>query len=487
VLVARIPRSAHGKVDLDALPPAAIEPVAAAAPEGHVETVIAAIWSSLLDVPDVGRTDSFYALGGSSLLATRVLAAIERELGRTVPLAVLLEADDLADLARALSTGPAPAPDLRAERLPADVVPTVRRSSPMRRVLVTGATGFLGAHLVAELLATTDTTVECLVRADTAEQARQRVLQNLSGYGLPADPRRIVGLAGDLAKPRFGLTERAWSELAHRCDVICHNGGAVNSVESYERLRPANVGGTVEALRLAALGGASVHAVSTLGVYAGATHAGKPITELDAPGEPEALSTGYEQTKSVADRLCRDARAAGLAVSLHRPARIGGHSITGRSNPDDYFNRLLTTFVQTGCVPDLPWTEDLAPVDHVAAGVVRLLGEPAGRDFHYFNPATISYQELAAALVDRGYDVQLVPWETWRAAVNGRLAAGEPLALAPFVTSVPEQRPAVARPEFDCAATERAAGTFPPADRELVGRQLDFLVSAGRIPGGAGR
>jgi hypothetical protein len=83
--------------------------------------------------------------------------------------------------------------------------------------------------------------------------------------------------------------------------------------------------------------------------------------------------------------------------------------------------------------------------------------------------------------------VQLVPWATWRAAVNGRLATGAPLALAPFVTSLPEQRPSISRPDFDCAATERVAGTFPPADRELVGRQLDFLVSTGRIPGGTSR
>ena len=224
---------------------------------------------------------------------------------------------------------------------------------------------------------------------------------------------------------------------------------------------------------------------STLSVYAGATQGGKPITELDAPGEPDALSTGYEQTKSVADRLCRDARAAGIAVSVHRPARISGHSVTGRGNPDDHFNRLLTTFVQTRCVPDLPWPEDLAPVDHVAARIVGLLRRPAGSDYHYFNSATISYPELAGALVDRGYDVRLVPWATWRAEVNSRLASGAPLALAPFITSLPEQRPAVSRPVFDCAATERAAGAFPPADRELVGRQLDFLASTGRIPRGA--
>ncbi|HXV92863.1 MAG TPA: thioester reductase domain-containing protein, partial [Pseudonocardia sp.] len=402
----------------------------------------------------------------------------------------LLETDDLAELARALTAAPAGTtgggPDLLADRLPADVVAPaagpVRPQSGLGTVLVTGATGFLGAHLVGELLATTGATVMCLVRAATPEQARDRVVRNLRAHGLDADPERIVGVPGDLAEPRLGLSESAWRELARRCDVLCHNGGLVNFTAPYERLRPANVGGTIEVLRLAALGGAPLHVVSTLGVYLVPALRGKRVTERDAPDVPDGLPGAYEQTKWVADRLCREAREAGLAVSLHRPARVSGHSVTGHGNPDDYFNRLLTTFVQTGCVPDLAHSEDLSPVDHVAAGIVALLGEPAGHDHHYFNAATISYPELAAALAERGHPVRLVPWARWRDEVNGRLASGAPLALAPFLTALPEQEPGFPRPEFDCTATERAVGAPPPADRALVGRYLDFLASTGAVP-----
>lgn len=490
VIVDRVPRSAHGKIDSTALPTATSAAGAAAPPEGPIETALAAIWSSVLDVPEVGRTDNFFELGGSSLLATRLLAAIERDLGRTVPLGVLLQTETLADLAHALTepatTGTrASGIDLWADRLPADLVPTVPRSSPMRTVLVTGATGFLGAHLVAELLATTDATVVCLVRATSPDRARDRVASNMRAYGLDGDVQRVVGLPGDLARPHLGLPEEVWQDLVGRCDVVCHNGGLVDFTEPYERLWPANVGGTVEVLRLVAAGGAALHAVSTLGVYLGASQRGRLVTESDAPGEPEELPGAYEQTKWVADRLCREAREAGLAVSVHRPARIGGHSVTGRGNPDDYFNRLLTTFVQTGCVPDLHFTEDLAPVDHVAAGIVTLLREPPGRDFHYFNPATISYPELAGVLAEDGYDVQLVPWARWRDELRGRLAAGAPLALAPFATALPERAPAFPRPVFDCVATERAVGASPTPARALVGRHLEFLASIGRIRPGA--
>ena len=486
VTVEHVPRTAHEKVDLAALPPVTAEPEVHVPPRGPVETAIAAAWARVLDVPRVGRTDSFFALGGSSLVAAQAVGAIEAALQRPVPLSALLETDDLAGLARVLQAAPdrVEGPDLLADRLPAGLAPHVPRQAPIRRVLVTGATGFLGAHLVAALLARTPVVVECLVRAGSPQRARDRVAEALRALGLDGDAARIEGLPGDLALPRFGLDERAWRELARRCDVVCHNGGLVHFAAPYERLHPANVGGTVEALRLAALAGAPLHAVSTLGVFLGTAHRGTRVTERDAPGPPDGLPGAYEQTKWVADRLCREARDAGLAVSLHRPARIGGHGATGRANPDDYFSRLLTTFVQTGCVPDLAHTEDVWPVDHLAAGIARLLLRPAGSDRHYFNTATISYPELAAALADRGHRVELVPWARWREAVAGRLASGAPLALAPFLGALPERAPEFPRPEFDCTATEAVVGTPPPADRALVGRYLDTLAPTGAPTGG---
>lgn len=479
VTVDRIPRTAHEKVDLAALPPATAEPAAHVPPRGPVETAIAAVWAQLLAAPRVGRTDDFFALGGSSLVAARMVGALETALGRPVPVSALLGSDDLAGLARALEAPPAAGPDLLADRLPAELVPFVPRQGPVRTVLVTGATGFLGAHVVAALLAHSAVTVACLVRAGSPQRAHDRVVQALLAHGLDGDAARIEGVPGDLALPRFGLPEHAWRELARRCDVVCHNGGVVHFAAPYERLHPANVGGTLEALRLAALAGAPLHAVSTLGVFLGTAHRGTRVTERDAPGPPDGLSGAYEQTKWVADRLCREARDAGMAVTLHRPARIGGHGVTGRANPEDYFSRLLTTFVQTGCVPDLAHTEDVWPVDHLARGIARLLLAPAGADRHYFNAATISYPELAAAVADRGHPVELVPWARWREVVGGRLAAGAPLALAPFLGALPERAPQFPRPQFDCTATEAEVGTPPPADRALIGRYLDVLVPAG--------
>jgi thioester reductase-like protein len=84
-----------------------------------------------------------------------------------------------------------------------------------REVLLTGATGFLGAHLLRELLDATDARVWCLVRAPDEAGVLDRIAQAAARYQLPApDPDRLAPLPGDLAEPGLGLSDRRFQALA---------------------------------------------------------------------------------------------------------------------------------------------------------------------------------------------------------------------------------------------------------------------------------
>ncbi|GII96969.1 non-ribosomal peptide synthetase [Sinosporangium siamense] len=480
----RVPLTAHGKVDERALPPVGTTR-SFTAPVGAVETTLAEIWAETLGVEGVGRHDNFFALGGHSLVAAPLLARVARTFGVSLPVRHLFETPDLAGLAASISSGrpAATTVDLHAEAaLPSTFSPSVHRSWKITdaTVLLTGATGFLGAHLLAGLLNRGAKKVVCLIRAQDPETGRERLRAALARYGLPHDDLvgRVTALPGDLSVPGLGLSSADLDAL--RPDVICHNGGTVNFLHPYDRLRPANVGGTREILTLAARRPSiPVHLVSSLGVFLGTAYQGRPVAESDAPDDPRGLDGGYDQSKWVADRLVRLAREHGLAVSVHRPARIAGDSRTGRGNPGDYFTRLLTTFRQIGMVPDLPFHEDLSPVDHVAAAIAHLVSDPesTGRDYHYFNDAMVSYEQIAAAMSARGMDVDLVPWPAWRGTVLKRL--GE-VAIAPFAANLPEETPQWPRPHFDCrrtAGTLAAAGIAPPPSAHiLLDRYLEQLT-----------
>ncbi|WP_416904092.1 amino acid adenylation domain-containing protein [Micromonospora echinospora] len=490
VRVPELPTNRHGKLDLAALPaPAdATDRPAHEPPATPTEKTLAEIWADLLGTGPVGRRDNFFDLGGHSLLAATVVTRIRAALGADLPLRALFEAVDLAGLAAVLDgDGLTPADHgdlLRAEARRADdlPVPAGTVAAPPEHVLFTGATGFLGAYLLADWLTHTRATAHCLVRADTPAAAVDRVRTNLHRYGLwrPEYADRLVGVPGDLGAPRLGLTGSAFADLGERLDAVVHNGGVVNFVQPYPVLRPANVDGTYEVLRLATTARPSaVHFVSTLGVFVTPSRTGTLVREGDVPDDCDGLYDGYNASKWVADALVRAARDRGLPVSVHRPARITGDARTGVGNVDDFFSRLLKTCVQLGAVPDIDDPADLAPVDYVGAGIGHLTRTGSTGDHHYYNSRTISYARLAGAVTDFGYPVELVPYPRWRAA----LLARPDVALARFTPLFGAATPVRTQPEFDCTATENAlaaAGvTCPAADAHLLHTYLAAFVAAG--------
>ena len=146
-------------------------------------------------------------------------------------------------LPHSLESIPTAAIDFDAEaELDATIVPPRDRSfdaAAPKRVLLTGATGFVGAFLVEELLRRTNAEVVCLVRAADEARAGQRLRENMSKYGLnpPGFGVRTVPLPGDFSKPRLGLSPSAFDALAEQIDAIYHNGANVNLSAPYEVLR----------------------------------------------------------------------------------------------------------------------------------------------------------------------------------------------------------------------------------------------------------
>jgi amino acid adenylation domain-containing protein len=109
VLVDRLPLTVNGKVDRSALPPPEPDTTTrrVVAPRDRVEREVARAWQEVLGVEQVSVDDDFFALGGHSFAATRVVGRLRQRLGRDVPLRLLFEKPVLADLAADLTADPA--------------------------------------------------------------------------------------------------------------------------------------------------------------------------------------------------------------------------------------------------------------------------------------------------------------------------------------------------------------------------------------------
>src|SRR4051794_16965528 len=130
--------------------------------------------------------------------------------------------------------------------LPDDIRPAgaCRALAQAGTVLVTGATGFVGAHLLHTLLRDTALQVVCLVRPDDeGNSGLERIRRSLARHARldPHWEQRIEIVSGDVARPGLGLSEEQQALLAERVDAFFHGAAAVNWVLPYARLRAANV------------------------------------------------------------------------------------------------------------------------------------------------------------------------------------------------------------------------------------------------------
>ncbi|MFF4605308.1 amino acid adenylation domain-containing protein [Streptomyces sp. NPDC001339] len=480
---------------------------------------LADVWQLVLRVRPA-TDDSFFGLGGDSLLAAeavnRTLAAlgIDPRHGSSL-IRGLLQAPTLGGFAaavaavqdgRAPTTAPVVTTDLRAEARLGSPLPERRGPAPdwqrPKDVLLTGASGFVGAFLIDSLLRTTDARVHCPVRGRDSAHAQQRVLANLARFGLsPADgdAERIVCFPADLAEPGLGLAAGHAEKLADSLDLVIHSAAQVNFLYPYEALRRANVEGTKELIRLAAVRGVPVHFLSTVAVLAGFGTAGVGHVDEDLPlDHADRLTMGYAESKWVAEEVLRDAARQGVPVAVYRPYEITGDRRSGVCNTETAICSLFKTVAETGLAPDIPLPMDFVPVDYLADAIVHIAtGRPTTDDtYHLTNPRPAAFQDVLDRMRAAGHTIQELPYDEWVEELVRHVAAHPTSATAPFVSlcvdrsnkadmSVKEMFFEGTFPTLGRDNVERALATSgldcPPVDAQLLDRYLEFFYTTGYI------
>jgi thioester reductase-like protein len=443
-------------------------------------------------------------LGLDSLALVQLAGAMEERLGSEVPVEVVF-GRSLAEIAQWVDSAGLPTtalerPDLVAASQLADDL-TLGPRAGGTELLLTGATGFLGSHLLAVLAEQAPGRILCLVRAQSREAGLERVLATARKLGISLDPARLEVICGDLSLPRLGMSARAFEELAVRLSRIVHCGAVVDWSATFSQLSAANVGGTHEIVRLAARGGGvAVHHVSSLGVFPMGLSRRDRFAEQEDLSEGELLRVAYFQTKWAAERVLEQARdKLGLPVTLYRPGFIAGHSQTGAEL--EASQQLLCAFlrgaVRMGQVPSVDKVLDVVPVDFVAQAIGKLVfsEDLAGRKLDLLNPSPMRQSELYALLRARGYPMREVAFPRWRQEVLGLPRTDPDNALSVFALYYRAVTPSVMRrletlmaerlPIEDTLARTRldALGVrCPPLDAQLLGTYLDRYVEDGLLP-----
>ncbi len=516
----QLPLTANGKVDREALVRHLADPNATDAPTvvGDPPAVVAAGWAAALCTDAGAPEDDFFAAGGDSLRAARMITQVMATLhidGVHSQFLVrsLLRAPRLDSFTRAvtdvLSGVDTRQPEIGSDRWrrdvrlhPAPVTRTGPHRRTVRRILLTGATGFFGSYLLQALATSTTAEICCLVRASDDDAAVKRVLQAQDRYGhrTPIPANRLRVMAGDLRKRQFGWTEERWRQVADTVDAIYHSAAQVNFIYPYEWLRDSNVEGIRNVVDIARRRGTPVHYISTIAVLAGFGSAGITRVTEDTPLDyVERLSMGYPESKWVGEEVLRLAAHEGVPVNIFRPYEITGESVDGTWNTEAAICAFFKALVDMRTAPDLDLPLDFVPADYLARAVIHLAtNEPStGRTYHLTNASPAQLSTMVERLNARGYRIAVVPYVEWvRELVQ--FAAGHPThPIVPFVPIFTDH--AMARdltvkelyrtgifPNFNRNRAEhglRSSGlSCPPVDARLLDRYLDYFRRVDYLP-----
>ncbi|WP_100465863.1 non-ribosomal peptide synthetase [Mycobacteroides abscessus] len=468
-----LPLTVNGKLDKRALPAPEYDDAARyRAPANAVEEAVAGIYAQVLGVERVGTDDSFFDLGGDSISAMRVVAAINTSFDAQLAVRTLFEAPSVRSLsgyldgaAGAPANGPTyasvhgpGATEVRASDLTLDKfideatlqkAPTLPRAeATARTVLLTGATGFLGRYLVLQWLREleqVDGTLICLVRAKSDEEARRRLDKTFDSgdpelirvYEALAAADRLQVIAGDKAEPSLGLDQDTWQRLADTVDLIVDSAALVNSVLPYSELFGPNVVGTAELIRFALTTKLKPYTyISTADV---GREIEKSVFREDAdirvisatrPSDG-SYANGYGNSKWAGEVLLREAHEqVGLPVKVFRSGMIMvDTSYAGQVNASDTVARMVLSVVATGVAPYSVYQLDAdgnrqrahfdgLPVEFVAEAITALGGGAAGsfdgsadfETYHVMNPHDdgIGIDEYVDWLIEAGHPIERI-------------------------------------------------------------------------------
>ncbi|UZE86678.1 non-ribosomal peptide synthetase [Pseudomonas viciae] len=490
-----LPYTSNGKVDRRALLATAVQVQVGSQrrqPQNALEKQLQKLWAELLDLPveDIATDESFFNLGGHSILLSQLLLSIREAFGRSLSINRFIEAPTLMTLAKLLddseqnsasTLSPQAFIDAEAE-LNLDPLP-ISQCGDVHKVVVTGANSFLGVHIVEALLAWGATEVACLVRASGGQSAAERFSQALQDNRLThLDLSRISVYNADITQPQLGLPDDVYARIDRTFGALVHNAAHVNHVLDYESLARDNVEPIFECLRLCEGRSKKIfNFVSTLSASSALDADGQVLEQPAAKTPPIYIKNGYNLSKWVGERILQRARERGVWVNLFRPGNISFNSLTGVCQP--HKNRLMLMLkgsIQLGQVPDLSLNFDLMPVDFLARFIAFHASryQPTQAVFNLHNPEPLSWDAYVASFRDSGREFSLVSVADWQRQL-GRVDADNALfgVLGFYLNGFEEDIGDISLISHDNAraGVRQMGARYPEKSPALLRRGADYL------------
>lgn len=425
ILLERFPSTPNGKIDRKALENYVVadtEIVSITPPRDELDKAILEVWKDVLNKKDIGIDDNIFDIGGDSLSIISIQSILFKK-NIKVRSQDLFENQTVRALADKINGGKVSKNDNEKiyERIYKDDEKNIKPLSfTPKNFLLTGATGFLGAHILAELINEfPNSKIYCIVRSKPNKPYNKRLREILyyyfgNKYDLLFD-KNILPLEGDLTREFFGLNATLYKDLTSKIDVIINCASLVKHFGTYNLFYNSNVLTVKNLIEFAKESNATLNHISTTSVsgnFLVKNDITFDYTENDFYIGQNYKDNVYVQTKFEAENLIYKEQKNGLNANVFRIGnimpRLSDSKFQINKMDNAYYKRVLG-FLKLKVLPNnLKGLQlEFTPVDSCAEAIVKLLPYN-NKVFHILNPNTIDISKLFEVAKKQNMNVNFV-------------------------------------------------------------------------------
>ena len=415
----------NGKVDKRSLPlPTGILNITKenyVAPTTDLQKKLVSIWEKVLNTKPVGVTDNFFELGGDSLLAmnlniellkitTKVSYSDIFHFPTILELEEKINATEVKPVFSKIENLPEVYEDILEKNTKHDKIQTYEPKG----ILLTGATGFLGIHLLDEFLRNSKTNIYCIVRNQPGISVTTKLIQKLNYYfGDKYNDlvnTRIFALCGDISESQFGLNQEDFLKLSNDVDTVINCAANVAHFGNYKDFYKSNVSSTKLIIDFCKTFNKKLYHISTTGIggveidmsYLKRKRDKKTKVKFDERSLyiGQILDNVYSRSKFEAENCVLDAINSGVDAYILRMGNLMPRYNDGtfqENVQDNAFLNKFAAFIKTGIMPEymLKHILNFTPIDYASNAVYKLVLHPSNKNriFHIYNNKNISVKK----------------------------------------------------------------------------------------------
>lgn len=405
-------------------------------PKTKIQKDIAAIWKKILHIEHIGIYDNFFELGGDSLLAMNLNIELLK-ISDKITYQDIFNCPTIAQLEEIILLNKDASVLDKIENLSDEFVDILDNSTKKEKiltyhpknVLLTGSTGFLGIHILQQLIENENCNIYCIIRKGKDNLPENKLIKKLNYYfGNKYDyllNKRIFVISGNITEEHFGLNHDELLNIASSIDIVINSAASVAHYGKYKDFYNTNVKSVKYIIDFCRTFKKKLYHISTKSVTGFELDSSYPSDKRKIKKKikftesslyfGQTINNLYAYSKFQAEKYVLNAMSNGLDAYILRMGLLMPRFKDGifQENilDNDFINKIIS-FKKIGIVPDylLNYKIDFTPVDYAAKAIYLLISHPnkVNRIFHLYNHKTVSVKRLINVFQKSNYEIKVL-------------------------------------------------------------------------------